>query len=66
LALAFVMSKRPGTVPIPGTKHVKHLLDNLGAADIVLTPAEIADIDAIVASAPVTGERYADTSLLQA
>jgi aryl-alcohol dehydrogenase-like predicted oxidoreductase len=66
LALAFVMSKRPGTVPIPGTKHVKHLLDNLRAADIVLTPAEIADIDAIVASAPVTGERYADTSLLQA
>ena len=66
LALAFVMSKRPGTVPIPGTKHVKHLLDNLGAVDIVLSPAEIADIDNIVANAPVTGERYADTTLLQA
>jgi aryl-alcohol dehydrogenase-like predicted oxidoreductase len=66
LALAFVMTKRPGTVPIPGTKHVKHLLDNLGAADIVLSPAEIAEIDNIVASVPVVGERYADTSLLQA
>ena len=60
LALAFVMSKRPGTVPIPGTKHVKHLLDNLGAASIVLTPAEIAEIDDIVVAAPVVGERYAD------
>ena len=66
LALAFVMAKRPGTVPIPGTKHVKHLLDNLGAVDIVLPPAEIAAIDAIVAAVPVVGERYADTSLLQA
>ena len=66
LALAFVMNKRPGTVPIPGTKHVKHLLDNLGAVDIVLTPAELAEIDAIVAAAPVVGERYADTTLLQA
>jgi len=66
LALAFVMSKRPGTVPIPGTKHVAHLLDNLAAVDIVLSPAELAEIDDIVATAPVVGERYADTTLLQA
>jgi aryl-alcohol dehydrogenase-like predicted oxidoreductase len=66
LALAFVMTKRPGTVPIPGTKHVKHLIDNLGAADIILTPGEIAEIDEIVAAVPVVGERYADTTLLQA
>ena len=66
LALAFVMHKRPGTVPIPGTKHVKHLLDNLGSVDIALTPGELAEIDDIVAAAPVVGERYADTSLLQA
>jgi aryl-alcohol dehydrogenase-like predicted oxidoreductase len=66
LALAYVMSKHAGTVPIPGTKHVNHLLDNLAACDIVLTPAEIAAVDGIVASAPVVGERYADTTLLQA
>jgi aryl-alcohol dehydrogenase-like predicted oxidoreductase len=48
LALAFVMSQGQGIVPIPGTKHVKYLLDN------------------IVATAPVVGERYADTTLLQA
>jgi aryl-alcohol dehydrogenase-like predicted oxidoreductase len=45
---------------------VKHLLDNLGAVDIVLTAAEIAEIDRIVASVPVIGERYADTTLLEA
>jgi len=66
LALAFVMAKRPGTVPIPGTKHVNHLLDNLAAAEIVLSPAELAEVDEIVASVPVVGERYADTTLLQA
>ncbi len=66
LALAFVMNKIPGCVPIPGTKRVSHLVDNLGAVDIVLTPEEIAKIEAITASAPVVGERYADTSLLLA
>jgi aryl-alcohol dehydrogenase-like predicted oxidoreductase len=66
LSLAFVMAQGHGAVPIPGTKHVKHLLDNLGAVDIVLTSAEIAEIDRIVATVPVVGERYADTTLLQA
>ncbi len=66
LALGYVMSKGPGIVPIPGTKHVKHLLDNLGAVDVQLTAAEITEIDQIGASIPVVGERYADTSLLQA
>lgn len=66
LALAWIMSKRPGTVPIPGTKHVAYERDNLAAADITLTPAEIADVDAITATVPVVGERYADTTLLQA
>jgi aryl-alcohol dehydrogenase-like predicted oxidoreductase len=65
LALAFVMANGR-SVPIPGTKHVDHLLDNLAAVDIVLTPDEIAEIERITASVPVTGERYADTSLLLA
>jgi aryl-alcohol dehydrogenase-like predicted oxidoreductase len=66
LALAWIMAKWPGAVPIPGTKHVKHLVDNLGAAEIALTPDVVAEIDAIVAATPVVGERYADTTLLQA
>jgi aryl-alcohol dehydrogenase-like predicted oxidoreductase len=66
LALAYVMNAGKGAVPIPGTKHVAHLLDNLAAVDIVLTPAEIAEIDRAVTSTPVVGERYADTTLLDA
>jgi aryl-alcohol dehydrogenase-like predicted oxidoreductase len=42
------------------------MLDNLKAVDIVLSATEIAEIDDIVASVPVVGERYADTTLLQA
>jgi aryl-alcohol dehydrogenase-like predicted oxidoreductase len=66
LALAFVMTKGEGAVPIPGTKHVAHLLDNLAAVDIVLTAGEVAEIERITASVPVIGERYADTTLLLA
>ena len=67
LALAFVMTKSGGrAVPIPGTKHVKYLIDNLGAVDITLTSDEVAQIDALAAEAPIVGERYADTTLLEA
>ena len=66
LALAYVMTKGQGAVPIPGTKHVNHLLDNLGAVDIVLSDDEVAAIERITAGAPVVGERYADTTLLLA
>lgn len=66
LALAYVMTKGQGAVPIPGTKHVAHLLDNLAAVDVALSPADVAEIDRIVTSTPIVGERYADTSLLDA
>ena len=66
LALAFVMTKGRGAVPIPGTKHVNHLLDNLAAVDLVLNADELAEIERITAGAPVVGERYADTTLLLA
>jgi aryl-alcohol dehydrogenase-like predicted oxidoreductase len=66
LALGYVMSKGRDIVPIPGTKHVAHLLDNLHAVNLRLTAEEIAEIDRIGATIPVVGDRYADTSLLQA
>ena len=66
LSLAYVMSKGHDIVPIPGTKHIEHLLDNLRAVDLRLTAEEIAEIDRIGSTIPVVGDRYADTSLLQA
>ena len=45
-------------VPIPGTKRVKYLDENLGALDVRLTPEELAQIDAILPPGSASGERY--------
>ncbi|WP_329319868.1 MULTISPECIES: aldo/keto reductase [unclassified Streptomyces] len=55
VALAWLAAQGPYVVPIPGTKTPKYLADNAGAADVRLSPADLADLDAI--QAPV-GARY--------
>ncbi|MFG3582895.1 aldo/keto reductase [Streptomyces sp. NPDC047990] len=55
VALAWLTAQGPHVVPIPGTKTPKYLADNAGAADVRLSPADLADLDAI--QAPV-GARY--------
>lgn len=57
-ALAWLMHKRPFIVPIPGTTKLSHLEENLRAADITLTPEEIAQMETAVEAIPVTGSRY--------
>jgi len=47
VALAWVVAQSEHVVPIPGTKTPKYLVDNAGAADIELTPADLADLDAL-------------------
>lgn len=56
LALAWVLSK--GFVPIPGTKRIKYLEQNVAAAGIRLSPAEIQQLEAIVPLGTATGDRY--------
>ena len=46
LALAWLLAKGEDVIPIPGTRRIKYLEENLGAADIVLTAETIARIDA--------------------
>ena len=58
LALAWLLAQRPWIVPIPGTVHLERLEENLGAAAVQLTSAELADLDSAVAAVPITGERY--------
>ncbi len=58
LALAWVVAKGEDIVPIPGTKRAKYLDDNLGATGVSLTPAELAQIDAILPPGAASGERY--------
>ncbi len=58
VALAWLLAQGPDIIPIPGTKKVKRLEENAGAADLALTAA---DVTALNAAAPVggtAGERY--------
>lgn len=45
VSLAWMMNKRPPIVPIPGTRHLCRLKENIGAADIYLTDEEVKAID---------------------
>lgn len=58
LALAWVLAQGEDIVPIPGTKRVRYLEDNLGALDVKLTDADAEHIRAEVAAVPIVGERY--------
>jgi aryl-alcohol dehydrogenase-like predicted oxidoreductase len=58
LALAWLLAQGDDVVPIPGTKRRTRLEENLEAADVVLTGAELAELEL-----PVSGERYPDAML---
>ena len=58
LALAWVLAQGEDIVPIPGTKRVRYLEDNLGAADVRLDLEELDGIDAACGQFEIVGERY--------
>jgi aryl-alcohol dehydrogenase-like predicted oxidoreductase len=59
LAIAWALAQGPDIVPIPGTKRIKYLEQNLAALEIRLTPADLAALDAVApAGTAVAGERY--------
>jgi aryl-alcohol dehydrogenase-like predicted oxidoreductase len=64
LALAWVLSRGDDVVPIPGTKRRSYLEENAAADDVVLTPDELADLDAIFPPDVAAGDRYADMSAI--
>jgi len=55
VALAWILARGEFVIPIPGTKTPKYLVDNAGAAEIRLSPADLADLDALPAP---EGSRY--------
>lgn len=57
LALAWLLAQKPFVVPIPGTTKAAHLDENIAAADIVFTAAELAELSAALAATPITGDR---------
>jgi len=58
LALAWLLAQKPWIVPIPGTTKVSRLEENLGAAAVELSPADLRDIENAAASITVQGARY--------
>ena len=58
LALAWLLAQGNDVAPIPGTKRRKYLSENLGAADLTLTPEDLAALDEAFPAESVSGQRY--------
>jgi len=61
LALAWVLAQGDEMIPIPGTRRVKHLQENIGALAVSLTPQELADIRFLMKD--FAGERYSEAGM---
>jgi aryl-alcohol dehydrogenase-like predicted oxidoreductase len=62
LALAWVLHQGDDVVPIPGTKRVRYLEENVAALDVALSPEELEQLDEIAPAGVAAGDRYADMS----
>ena len=60
IALAWLLAQKPWTAPIPGTTNLKRLDENMGAATVELTSADLEEIDGAAAAITVHGARYPD------
>lgn len=57
IALAWLLARKPFIVPIPGTRNVDHLNENLGGLRVELAPADLSEIDAALSRITVHGGR---------
>ena len=58
VALAWLLAQSPSIVPIPGTRRLSRLDENIGAADLALTAEDLADLDEASTQVKIVGERY--------
>ena len=58
IALAWLLAQGESIVPIPGTRRLTRLDENLGAADITLTPEDLAELDEASTQVKIVGDRY--------
>lgn len=63
IALAWLLAQKPWIVPIPGTTKLHRLQENLGATSVVLTPADLADIEAVTKTLDLQGARLPEAAL---
>jgi len=57
ISLAWLLAQKPWIVPIPGTRNVNHLSENLGAVNVDLTPADLREIETALSKIKVHGGR---------
>ena len=57
IALAWLLAKKPWIVPIPGTRNLDHLKENLGAVRVELTPPDLREIEDALSAITVHGGR---------
>ncbi|PWY79710.1 Aldo/keto reductase [Aspergillus heteromorphus CBS 117.55] len=60
IAIAWLLAQGPDIIPIPGTKSVKYLVENAGAADIILTEGELKKLREKIDQTELDGNRYPD------
>jgi aryl-alcohol dehydrogenase-like predicted oxidoreductase len=63
VALAWVLAQGDDIVPIPGTRHIRYLEENAGAAEVILTAAELAELDRAFPPGAAAGERYSEPGM---
>jgi aryl-alcohol dehydrogenase-like predicted oxidoreductase len=65
IALAWLLHKGPDIVPIPGTRRRRYLEENVAAAAVSLSAAEMSVLDAALAPGRVAGPRYSEKLMAQ-
>lgn len=58
LALAWVLNQEENIIPIPGTRKIERLIENIQAVEVALSPQDLLQIEKIVEKYPNIGERY--------
>ncbi|HXO97200.1 MAG TPA: aldo/keto reductase, partial [Chthoniobacterales bacterium] len=58
IALAWLLAQKPWIVPIPGTRKLERLKENIGAVAVELTPDDLREIDSAASKITVEGARY--------
>lgn len=63
IALAWLLAQKPWIVPIPGSTKLHRLQENLGATSVVLTPTDLAEIEAVTKTLDLQGARLPEAAL---
>jgi len=58
IALAWLLAQKPWIVPIPGSRKLERLDENIGALAVELTPEELLEIEGAISKITVQGDRY--------